>query len=104
MTVVIEDYELIQEGTTFNLIWKKKSDSFEFYIDEDGTKKRRPVDGEIIREVVLGYNMSIVSCLRKIAYNELTNKEQKVSLLEWMKLYTQETEKFTQIFKNFNLI
>ena len=104
MTVLIEDYELIQEGNTFNLVWKKKSESFEFYIDEDGVKKRRPVEGESVREVILGYNMSIASCLRKIAYNELTSKEQRVTLLEWLKLYTQETEKFTKIFKQCNLI
>lgn len=104
MTILIEDYELIQEGTTFNLIWKKKSDSFEFYVDETGIKKRRPVSDGTIREVFLGYNMSISYCLRKIAYNELTEKDQKVTFLEWLKLYTQETEKFTQIFKQFNLI
>ena len=104
MVILIDNYELIQEGATFNLIWKKESESFEFYIDDEGVKKRRPVEKDKVREIVLGYNMNISTCLRKIAYNELTNKEQKVSLLEWLKLYNQEIEKFTTLFKNFKLI
>ena len=104
MVILIENYELIQEGGTFNLVWKKESESFEFYIDEDGVKKRRPVEKGSIREVVLGYNMSIQTCLRKIIYNEITNKELKISLLEWLKLYKEENDKFTKLFKNFNLI
>lgn len=103
MVILIENYELIQEGSSFNLVWKKESESFEFYTDEEGGKKRRPIE-KSIRRVVLGYNMNIQTCLRKIIYNEIANKELRVSLLEWLKLYKEENDKFIKLFKNFNLI
>lgn len=104
MTIVIEDYNLIQQGSTFDLIWLKPSASFEFVEDKDGKKTRKEKEETQTREVTLGYNMSLSYCMKKIVYNNLNNKDLKVSLLEWTKLWQTENDRIYQIFKQYNLV
>jgi len=58
MIIEIEDYRLIQDGTTFNLVWITKSE--ETIIEEvDGRRVRTKTGRLIDREVDFGYNMQL---------------------------------------------
>lgn len=103
MEIIVENYILEQEGNTFNLYWNKPSNSYTMKTEETGKKIRVLQDSQKERKVELGYNMTLLSCLRKIVMNELSNQDLKVGLEKWLELYKEENKKFEQTFMQLKL-
>lgn len=99
MKIKVEDYEIEQEGTRFNLKWLKPSKA-RIFQEQDGRKTRIDTDEDKIIEVILGYGMTLERCLSVIVGNELTVQERTVNLQEWVEEYRKITDKFILIFKN----
>ena len=96
MTIVVGDYKLVQEGATFNLIQVVESE--ETLITEENGQKKRTKTGKLVqRDVEMGYNMSLDSCIKKMIMNNLSEKEMEVSLKQWLNMYREEREKITQL-------
>ncbi len=96
MTILVEDYKLIQREVGFDLIQTIKSE--ETLIKEIEGKRIRVKTGKLVdRDIDLGYNMDLESCIKKIIHNNLSRKEVIISLHDWLKLYREEREKITKL-------
>lgn len=96
MTILVEDYKLIQREAGFDLIQTIKSE--ETLIKEIEGKRIRVKTGKLVdRDIDLGYNMDLESCIKKIIHNNLSRKEVIISLHDWLKLYREEREKITKL-------
>lgn len=96
MTILVEDYKLIQKEVGFDLIQTIKSE--ETLIKEIEGKRIRVKTGKLVdRDIDLGYNMDLESCIKKIIHNNLSRKEVIISLHDWLKLYREEREKITKL-------
>ena len=96
MTILVEDYKLIQKEVGFDLIQTIKSE--ETLIKETEGKRIRIKTGKLIdRDIDLGYNMDLESCIKKIIHNNLAGREVIVTLHDWLKLYREEREKITKL-------
>ena len=99
MIIEINNWKLVQDGTTFNLIQVVESE--ETLITEVEGKKTRIKTGKLIkREVESGYNMSLDYCIKKITMTNLSEKELVVNLEQWVKMYREERESITNLINN----
>jgi len=99
MIIEIEDYKLIQDGTTFNLVWVTKSE--ETIIEEVDGRRVRTKTGKLVdRDVDFGYNMQLEYCIHKIVMNNLSQKDLRVNLEKWINMYREEREKITKLINN----
>lgn len=96
MTIMVENYKLVQEGTTFNLTQIIQSEET-LIKKENGQQKRIKTGNLVNREVEMGFNMSLDSCIKKMIMNNLSDKEMVVSLKQWLDMYREEREKITQL-------
>jgi len=96
MMIDIGEYKLIQDGNTFNLIWISKAE--ETLIEEINGKRVRTKTGKLIdKEVEMGYNMTLETCVKRMIMNNLSEKDLVVNLKEWIKMYREEREKIQQL-------
>lgn len=102
MVIKIENYEMEQEGTRFNLKWFKTSTKKVFQ-GKGENRTRIDTGEEVIVETPMGYGMTLERCLSMIVGNELTIQDRTISLKEWLKEYQEITEKFTKIFQQIKL-
>lgn len=96
MIIDIGEYKLIQDGTTFDLVWISKAE--ETLVEEVEGKRVRTKTGRLIdKEVEMGYNMTLETCVKRMVMNNLSEKDLTVNLKEWLKMYREEREKIQQL-------
>lgn len=96
MNIQIGSYKLIQREVGFDLIQTIKSE--ETVIEKVDGRSIRTKTGKLIdRDIDLGYNMTLESCVNKIIMTNILEKEGVTDLLNWVKLYREEREKITNI-------
>lgn len=101
--VVNEDYYLVQDSNKFDLYWTKEVNKRKFQTGEDGSRSRIQTEERGRTLICLGYSMTLENCINKIIKNNLSNRDEEISLKQWLELYKEETKKFSELFKNLKL-
>lgn len=96
MVIQVRSYQLVQKGDVFNVVWNKPSRKT--IIDKKGKKTFVEEEGRT-RDVTIGHQLSLDQALMKVINNELTNKNEVLSLEEYLKDYKQLVKEYIETFK-----
>ena len=96
MKITYKNYILESEDiakTKFTLLKKVKTEIFEKFTDTKGTGKFRD------ETKILGYSFTLEGAIQHILKLELANKDDIITLKEYIKQYKEEVVKITNILK-----
>jgi hypothetical protein len=84
MNIILNNYVIEQSEDRFTLYKRREIEK----TDKNGNK--------IIKGTCLGYDMSLSYCLKKMVLLNLVEKDETVSMIKFMDLFSQEVNNITK--------
>ena len=93
MIIQIGEFKLVPQHSGWDLIEEVKANKI-----GEGTMQN-PTGEEYSKEIELGYNMQLETCIQKIIHFRLRRNESLVGLSDFLMSYKEEKDKINSILK-----